>query len=287
MTLPPQQRPNRILMMSVGRLVEGRPVTKRIFFGALASLTLLASPVTAEPQRLAQGYAPGVLPPYEIMTIVRSTGLRPLDRPLRRGPTYVLHAVGRRGGPELRVVVDARYGDILSVRPVATAWRGPPGLTYGPYERVPPHYVRPPNVYGNAPPDDDELPSSIYGPRPRTTLPPPRVSAAPLPDDPIADPRSDRAIRDPRVIPATPEADLNGPLPPPPERFQRRPPPTAAKPAPKRAAAVETMPPLPKPRPGAKAAPPEVKAAPPDVDASPMPPLLPEQSKSGDEAVPH
>jgi hypothetical protein len=262
-------------------------VTKRILFGALASLTLLASPASAEPQRLAQGFAPDVLPPYEIMTIVRSTGLHPLDRPLRRGPTYVLHAVGRRGH-ELRVVVDARFGDILSVRPVATAWRGPPGLTYGPYERVPPRYVQPPDVYGNAPPDDDEVPPSIFGPRPRATLPPPRVSAAPPPDDPITAPRSDRPIREPRVIPATPEADLNGPLPPPPERFQRRPSlPAAAKPAPKRAAAVDTRPPLPKPRPDIKAAPPEVKAAPPEVDASPMPPLLPEQSEPAGDPVPH
>jgi hypothetical protein len=261
-------------------------VTKRIFFGALASLTLLISPAAAEPQRLAQGFAPDVLPPYEIMTIVRSTGLRPLDRPLRRGPTYVLHAVGG-GGRELRVVVDARFGDILSVRPVATAWRGPSGLTYGPYERVPPRYVQPPGVYGNAPPDDDELPTSIYGPRPRATLPPPRVSAVP-PDDPIAAPRPDRPIREPRVIPAMPEAELNGPLPPPPERFQRRaPPPAMAKPAPRRAAAIEAKPPLPKPRPEVKAAPPETKAAPPEVDASPMPPLLPEQSKPADEAVPH
>jgi hypothetical protein len=263
-------------------------VTKRIFFGALASLTLLASSAAAEPQRLAQGFAPDVLPPYEIMTIVRSTGLRPLDRPRRRGPVYMMYAVGR-GGRELRVVVDARFGDILSVRPVATAWRGPPGLTYGPYERVPPRYVQPPDVYGNGPPDDDELPGSIYGARPRAILPPPRVSAAPPPDDPIAAPRYDRPIREPRVIPAIPEAELNGPLPPPPERFQRRPqPPAAAKPAPnKRAAAVETRPPQPKPRPQAKAAPPEVKAAPPEVDASPMPPPFPEESKPAGEAVPH
>ena len=270
--------------------MEG-PVTKRILFGALASLTLLASPAAAEPQRLAQNFAPGVLPPYEIMTIVRSTGLRPLDRPLRRGPTYVLHAVGR-GGRELRVVVDARFGDILSVRPVLTAWRGPPGFTYGPYERVPPRYVQPPDVYGNGygnGPPDDELPESIYGPRSRATLPPPRVSAAPPPDDPIAFPPSGRPIREPRVIPATPEADLNGPLPPPPERFQRRPlPPAAAKPAPsKRAAAVDTKPPLPKPRPDVKAAPPEVKAAAPEVDASPMPPPFPEQGEPAGEAVPH
>ncbi|MGA7486586.1 MAG: hypothetical protein WBW74_06555, partial [Xanthobacteraceae bacterium] len=36
---------------------------------------------------------PGLaLPPHEVLTIVRSTGLEPLGRPLRQGPVYVLQA---------------------------------------------------------------------------------------------------------------------------------------------------------------------------------------------------
>ena len=71
------------------------------------------------------GYAgPGLsdpaLPPYEIMSIVRSTGLAPLTRPMRRGPYYVLVAVDRVGR-QMRVVVDAQLGDIVNLRPALAA----------------------------------------------------------------------------------------------------------------------------------------------------------------------
>jgi hypothetical protein len=56
------------------------------------------------------------LPAYEIATTVRSMGLRPDDEPVRRGPYYVLHATDQRG-TALRVVADAKFGDILSVMP--------------------------------------------------------------------------------------------------------------------------------------------------------------------------
>ncbi len=57
-----------------------------------------------------------VLPAYEIITTVRSMGLRPSGEPERRGPYYILHATDARG-TELRVVADAKFGDILSVAP--------------------------------------------------------------------------------------------------------------------------------------------------------------------------
>ncbi len=47
----------------------------------------------------------GGLPPYEVITIVRSAGgLDPIDRPVRRGPNYVLHRdrPERPGGPRHR-----------------------------------------------------------------------------------------------------------------------------------------------------------------------------------------
>jgi hypothetical protein len=56
------------------------------------------------------------LPAYEIVTTVRSMGLRPEDEPVRRGSYYVLHATDQRG-TALRVVADAKFGDILSVAP--------------------------------------------------------------------------------------------------------------------------------------------------------------------------
>ena len=56
---------------------------------------------------------PAVLPPYEVTTILRSAGLNPLHEPIRRGMTYVVRAVGA-SGVEMRVTVDARYGDIMA-----------------------------------------------------------------------------------------------------------------------------------------------------------------------------
>jgi len=58
------------------------------------------------------------LPPYEIITIVRSTGLEPLSRPLRQGPTYVLRALDP-AGQEMRVIADARSGRLVKIVPVA------------------------------------------------------------------------------------------------------------------------------------------------------------------------
>jgi hypothetical protein len=67
------------------------------------------------------GFLPDpALPPYEIMSIVRSTGLAPLTRPMRRGPYYVLVAVDRVGR-QMRVVVDAQLGDIVNLRPALAA----------------------------------------------------------------------------------------------------------------------------------------------------------------------
>jgi hypothetical protein len=98
---------------------------------AVAGLLLLAfaSPEMARAQPM---YPPAptpdaALPPYEVMSIVRSTGLTPLTRPMRRGPYYVLVAIDRFGR-QLRVVVDAQLGDVVNLRPAFAASYGPNGL---------------------------------------------------------------------------------------------------------------------------------------------------------------
>jgi hypothetical protein len=75
------------------------------------------TPAAAEPVRLAQRFAADVIPPYEVFTIIRSAGLRPLGRPHYRGRFYVVHAVAPRG-EEVRVVVDAYAARVLSIRPL-------------------------------------------------------------------------------------------------------------------------------------------------------------------------
>jgi hypothetical protein len=66
--------------------------------------------------------------PYDTLTIARSTGLRPVGRPVRRGPNYELLAIDTDGVP-VRVTIDARAGRVLDVRatgPAVAPYRGPP-----------------------------------------------------------------------------------------------------------------------------------------------------------------
>src|SRR5499433_2970363 len=92
-------------------------------------------------------YRPG-LPPGQIMQIVRQAGYAPLSAPARRGPTYVVVAMGRSG--QVRVVVDAYGGEIVGVRPV---------LAMAPYGAPAPYDPR----LGPAPIPPGELPPA-YGP---------------------------------------------------------------------------------------------------------------------------
>jgi hypothetical protein len=271
-------------------------VKQRMLFATLAVMAL-ASPVLAEPIRLAQAGASELLPPHEIITIIQSTGFDPIGQPIRRGPNYVLRAIDEYDR-EVNLVVSARSGEVLSVKPIATASRMPPprdGATIGPYGQTPPGYIPPPGsrgVYSAGPPiidEDDEPP--VYAPRPPAPVPgalprsgyaarPPAAGAMP-PDEADGPPPTS----EPRVITST-EPDRNrvqgGALPPPPERFPQRavaPPPGKPKPPVKRAAAVPQQAPLPRPKPQAKgdaALPPS-----PAMEMAPPPPPAPE-SKPAD-----
>jgi hypothetical protein len=239
--------------------------------------------------------APRALPPHEILTILRSTELAPLERPTRRGTTYALRALDA-DGDQVRVIVDARTGAILSVTPimqqdlapgqgVATAPRStlPPDLGPAPIapgsraRHLPPApdgYIAPqsapPVIYESNPP-------VIYGPRPPAAVP--GAPAAGVPGD---------GNTSPQVVAPQP----GGVLPPPPERFPQRATPgpePKAKPAPPRrtvSAAPPQAPPLPKPRPEAPTtpAPAAAPAAAPGPTAAPSP--APTAGPSTDD-VPH
>jgi hypothetical protein len=210
--------------------VEGKSVTQRWIFAAfpvlaasviapsaVASLLACSTVAHAEPMRLAQAVEyGGGLPPYEIVTIVRSAGLDPIDRPVRRGPNYVLHAIGQND-QEVRVVVSAHRGEIVRIVPTMSASRMPPGpggAGMGPYERMDgyeppraaPGYVAPEGYrYGARPvtPDDEEDDAAYAdgnAPRPPGSVPgsASRPGYAPAPRTGYADP--------PPVIRATPPA---------------------------------------------------------------------------------
>jgi hypothetical protein len=95
-----------------GRVVKSSSVVIAVLLGLSG-----AAPVAAEPIQLAQRFAADVIPPYEVFTVIRSMGLRPLGRPHYRGRFYVVHAVDPRG-EEVRVVVDAYAARVVSVRPL-------------------------------------------------------------------------------------------------------------------------------------------------------------------------
>jgi hypothetical protein len=279
----------------------GRTAVKQRIFGAMLAMFAFVAPAAA------QGYEPGTLPPQEVVGIVRSGGFDPLGQPVRRGPNYVMRAVDDYDR-EVRVVINARSGDILSVTPVATASRVPPGGSMGPYQRMAPGYVPPPGPQGVArgnPPmiyEDDEpvyrrppapVPNAPLGYLARPQAPgaaPPNTMARPAPgaappadadDDEASAPADSRPIRSTELPP--PAGQQDGLLPPPPERFPQRAQPAAPpKPKPvKRAAATPPKAaPLPKPRPSSADAPP------PPMHSTPIPPPAPEPPPAADE-TPH
>jgi hypothetical protein len=94
---------------------------------AIAAVVGFAAPITlyaAGSRYFEPVTAADAMPPYEILTRVRTLALDPIGEPVRRGPYYILHAYDRRG-TEVRVVADAQFGDVLSVMPATLLTPGP------------------------------------------------------------------------------------------------------------------------------------------------------------------
>jgi hypothetical protein len=142
-------------------------------------IALGASSASAEPPRPIFGG--GVLPPAEINTIVRSMGLVPTGRPVREGLAYAVLATDPRGR-QVRVIVDARFGDVLSVRRVIAM--GPPGAypaprVYGVAPWMRPDF-RPPGLIGRADPYRADPPASGLRPgQPASEKPEQKSAGAP------------------------------------------------------------------------------------------------------------
>ena len=82
-----------------------------LIFAALAA-AIAAAPAQAQP------VAADLLPAYEVATIVASMGMRPVGRPAWMRGRYMVAAIDRYGR-EVNVVLDARDGQVLAVRPLA------------------------------------------------------------------------------------------------------------------------------------------------------------------------
>ena len=162
------------------------------------------------------------------------------------------------------------------------------GLSWGPYERMPPGYVPPAGYRAGSPVDDDDDEPNIVdnpnAPRPPGVVPgaPPMRSsnAAPLPPRSGAIARRDAPpLAEPNVITADP--DRGGMLPPPPERFPQRAVPAAPpKPVKRAAATPPKQAPLPKPKPAAQVDAPA--ASPPQAAPEPS-----QQTAPASEETPH
>jgi hypothetical protein len=121
------------------------------------------------------------LPPHEVLTIVRSTGLEPLGRPVRQGPVYVTRALDASGG-EVRVIVNAELGRVVRIVPVTMPRYGvpvvrPPGRIAmapdgGPGVRVPgaDGFGGPPPAALGTAPHDSSATATPPLPRPRPKL---------------------------------------------------------------------------------------------------------------------
>ena len=159
--------------------------------------SILAFALTASAQALAQPVPPpypgtvppgldGGLPPAEVNALVRSTGLRPLEVPIRRGPVYGMRAIDP-DGQEVRVIVNARTGRISKVIPI----------TLPRYALVPPS-GRPPGRIAMVP--DDYGPDARLGGPPGLDGPPPNGPGAPTGSVPVGG----NAPHDPAAQAATP-----------------------------------------------------------------------------------
>jgi len=139
----------------------------------------------------------GVLPPAKINGIVRSMGFMPAGPPVRNGPTYAVFATGRRG-TLVRVIVDARFGNLLSVQRVIAVI--PPGAyparqqvngaLAGPYapRETPTPDVRPPGPIAQPPalpPEKAEQKSTTA----RASSNPSAVTIGASAAKPVADPK--------------------------------------------------------------------------------------------------
>jgi hypothetical protein len=137
-----------------------------IFAGLMAIGLACAEPAAAQ---FIPYPSAGDMPPHEVIALVNSAGLKPVGRPVRRGPAYVLQAVNQ-SGREVRVIVDVRLRRIARVVAVAPARAAeadvpPPPAPYG---RPPgdiagvPESRSPSARVGGLPPDAD--PAEPYGP---------------------------------------------------------------------------------------------------------------------------
>lgn len=178
-----------------------------IVLAAVTGSIAAAAPAAAQ----YYGAETDIISPREAADVVRAAGLDPISRPMWRPGRYIVHATDRYGR-ELRVVVDARLGEV--VRAVTLGNPGDFGpRAYEPYPRPYPQAARPP-MEMEAPEEFDsaDVPPPDAAPH---VIPAPRTGAAPAPSRSAALPPKPAAPKQaplPRSRPAeTPNSDAAKP----------------------------------------------------------------------------
>ena len=171
---------------------------KALVFCAVVGLPAVAAgPAAAQwgPYGYAR-YGTAPVSPYAIHATLRAHGLRQVTQPVLSGPYLVVRAVDGYG-ETVRVLMNARYGNIVQIAPL------PPAAVYAgrryPYGPYPPRYSDvPPDLKaepapggpneaypGPAMPEDPALRDHATSPLP----PPPRTAAVTPPRTPLPRPR--------------------------------------------------------------------------------------------------
>jgi hypothetical protein len=222
---------------------------------AFCALVMMASPAAAQWGPYGQGryvYDAGSL--YGIEATLHAHGMRPVTRPVHSWPYIVVRATDP-SGRLVRVLLNARYGNIVEVIPLPSApvlaERGypPPGAyPYPPAERryggarpdlkAEPDPVGPGVVYGSPPPNGD--PQAHGAPRPqdsRASITPPRT---PMPRPRPAQPTATAKVETPA---STAPVAAAAPAPPAPEAEAAPAAPAASPPPPAAETAKPSFPP--------------------------------------------
>jgi len=178
---------------------------------ALCALVVAAAAAATPLPAAAQYYpVPGgyyeTLPPYAIRATLRAQGLRQITPPIQTGNYVVVRAVDETG-EVVRVLINARYGNIVQIIPLPPGMVGQPAYRpYGPpargYPAPPPRYsdARPDLKVEPAPPGPNDPYDGYNALEQRSAVTPPAAA----PRTPMPRPR-------PAIAAATPRADAAEP----------------------------------------------------------------------------
>jgi hypothetical protein len=163
-----------------------------IVLAAVAGSAAVATPAAAQ----YYGAEVDIISPREATEVVRAAGLDPISRPVWRPGRYIVHAIDRYGR-ELRVIVDARMGDVVRAVP-ASGYADIPPRGYEPYPRPEAYPRAEPYPHASMPPAEMEAPEEEFD---NAGVPPPGASPHVIPAPRSAAPAPSRSS----ALPAAPK----------------------------------------------------------------------------------